>query len=82
MSKRREIDCLHHVEFIFLALWPYGLDSGPAIGIHRGPIVILFLGGLVNMKFRISPVERPDRSMKDIKYTCKHASSIEAYFKY
>jgi len=33
------------------------------------------------MKFRISPVERSDWSMKDIKYTCEHASSIEAYFK-
>lgn len=38
MSIRREIDCLHHVEFIFLALWPYGLDSGAAIGIHSNTL--------------------------------------------
>ena len=38
ISKRRQIDCLHYVEFIFLALWLYEIDSGS--------IAILFVGEL------------------------------------
>ena len=40
----REVHCLHYFGFIFLMVWPYRLDSGPAMEINSK--TILFLGGL------------------------------------
>ena len=71
----REVHCLHYFEFIFLTVWPYGLDSGPALEIHSNS---LSRRTVSNLTFCVSYVQKSDLCMKDIKYTCKHASSLEA----
>ena len=62
------------IVFISLTLWPYWLDSGPAMEIHSNS---LSRRNVSIMTSCVSHAEQSDWSMKDVKNTCEHTSLRE-----